>query len=198
MTRVLLVRHGAVDGEQLDAEGWWGPARDFAPLSTVGAEQARQVGRRLRGSGARRIVASPMTRALQTASLIAAETQLPLTAVEVDLREWLPDSTLSWRSAEAFAAADDFHRHDGEWPAGETRTWEPQSSVRRRALDALHRQAALDADPFIAVCHGMLIESLTEQQGIEHCGIREINLNHVVRRDAVPFLPHAAGPAPKR
>jgi broad specificity phosphatase PhoE len=39
-----------------------------------------------------------MTRALQTASLIAAETELPLTSVEVDLREWLPDSTLSWRT----------------------------------------------------------------------------------------------------
>jgi broad specificity phosphatase PhoE len=91
--RILLVRHGEVDGTQLDAEGWWGPARDFSPLSAVGIEQAREAGRELRDSGARHIISSPMTRALQTACLIAAETHLPLTAVEVDLREWLPDAT---------------------------------------------------------------------------------------------------------
>lgn len=176
MPRVLLVRHGEVDGTQLDAEGWWGPMRDLSPLSDRGVEQAKDVGRRLRKSGARRIVASPMTRALQTASLIAAETSLPLTAVEFDLREWLPDDTLSWRSTEAFAAVEDFHRNNGEWPPGETRTWEPQSSVRRHALNALHRQAQLDDAPFIAVCHGMVIEALTAHSPIDHCAVHELHL----------------------
>jgi broad specificity phosphatase PhoE len=110
LTRVLLVRHGEVDGSQLNAEGWWGPARDLSPLSERGIEQAKAAGRGLRDCGARRIIASPMTRALQTASLIAAETRLPLTAVEFDLREWLPDATLSWRSAEAIAALTDVRR----------------------------------------------------------------------------------------
>jgi broad specificity phosphatase PhoE len=190
LTRVLLVRHGEVDGSQLNAEGWWGPARDLSPLSARGIEQAKAAGRRLRDCGARRIVASPMTRAMQTASLIATETQLPLTAVEFDLREWLPDATLTWRSAEAFAAADDFHRHGGEWPQGETRTWEPQSSVRRRALGALHRQAAVDDAPFVAVCHGMVIEALTNTRGVELCGVHEIDLKDAVQPDpAEPFLP---------
>ena len=190
MTRVLLVRHGEVDGSQLNAEGWWGPARDLSPLSAPGIEQAREAGRRLRDCGARRIVASPMTRAMQTASLIAAETRLPLTAVEFDLREWLPDATLSWRSAEAIAAADDFHRHGGEWPEGETRAWEPQSSVRRRALGALHRQAAVDDEPFVAVCHSMVIEALTDARRVEFCGVHEIDLNDAVQPDsAEPFLP---------
>lgn len=188
MPRILLVRHGEVDGTQLDAEGWWGPARDFSPLSAVGIEQAMDVGRKLRDSGARRIISSPMTRALQTAGLIAAETHLPLTAVEVDLREWLPDATLSWRTEEAMAAVADFHLHNGDWPPGETRTWEPQSSVRRRASRALRRQAAINNDPFIAVCHSMLIESLTGDQAIEHCGVRE--LNQLPLTDTGPtFLP---------
>jgi broad specificity phosphatase PhoE len=190
MTQVLLVRHGQVDGSQLDAEGWWGPARDLASLTAVGVEQAKAAGRRLRDCGARRIVASPMTRAMQTASLIAAETRLPLMAVEFDLREWLPDSTLSWRSAEAFAAVDDFHRHGGEWPPGETRTWEPRSSVRRRALGALRRQAAVDDGPFVAVCHGMVIEALTDVRGVEFCGVHELDLkNAVPPESATPFLP---------
>ncbi|WP_406048287.1 histidine phosphatase family protein [Kribbella sp. NBC_00889] len=97
MPRVFLVRHGEPGHPQIDAEGWWGPARDWAPLTDKGIEQAKAVGRELRRVGAHRIVASPMTRALQTASLIAAETRIPLTAVEIDLREWLVDSTLSWR-----------------------------------------------------------------------------------------------------
>ncbi|MFC6157694.1 histidine phosphatase family protein [Kribbella jiaozuonensis] len=175
MPRILLVRHGEVDGAQLDAEGWWGPARDFSPLSAVGIQQAKEVGQKLRASGATRIISSPMTRALQTAALIAAETHLPLTAVEFDLREWLPDATLSWRTAEAVAAAADFHLHNGEWPPGEARTWEPQSSVRRRATRALQRQSALSNTPFIAVSHSMLIESLTGDLGIEHCGVRELD-----------------------
>lgn len=185
--RIVLVRHGEVDGTQLDEEGWWGPARDLSPLSPVGIEQAREVGRKLRDSGARHIISSPMTRALQTAALIAAETRLPLTAVEVDLREWLPDATLSWRTEEALAAVADFHLHNGEWPPGETRRWEPQSSVRRRATRALRRHAA----PFIAVSHGMLIESLTGDAGIEHCGVRE--LNQLPSTDTGPtFFPEPA------
>ncbi|HWD79024.1 MAG TPA: histidine phosphatase family protein [Kribbella sp.] len=188
MPQILLVRHGEADGTQLDDEGWWGPARDFAPLSALGVRQAKEAGKRLRDSGAQHIVASPMTRALQTAALIAAETQLPITAVDVDLREWLPDNTLSWRSEQALAAIDDCAKYDGEWPPGETRTWEPRSSVRRRALNALHRHST--GDRFIAVCHSMLIESLTGERGIEHCGVREYTLENPIT--AHVFLPSAS------
>ncbi len=62
---IYLVRHGEPGSPQIDAEGWFGPARDWAPLTAAGVEQAKAVGRELRGVGARRIVASPMTRALR-------------------------------------------------------------------------------------------------------------------------------------
>ncbi|WP_427886914.1 histidine phosphatase family protein [Kribbella sp. GL6] len=169
---ILLVRHGEADGTQLDAEGWWGPARDFAPLSARGIHQAKDAGRRLRDCGAEHIIASPMTRALQTAALIAAETHLPLTAVDVDLREWLPDNTLTWRTPEALAAAEDRKRHNGTWPAGETRTWEPHTSVRHRALTALRRHPT----PVIAVCHSVVIETLTGTQTIPHCSVHPFTL----------------------
>ncbi len=176
MPRVFLVRHGEAGSSQLDREGWWGPARDLAPLTAAGIEQAKEAGRRLRGNGARRIVASPMTRALQTACLIGAETRLPLTAVEFDLREWLPDSTLSWRTFdEVLAAGTDFARCAGEWPPGEIRTWEPRSSLLARSLGVLQRQAELDDQPFIAVTHGMVMEALTGDRGIEFCGVRVID-----------------------
>jgi broad specificity phosphatase PhoE len=173
MPSIFLVRHGEPDGTQIDAEGWRGPVRDLAPLTAKGIEQAKAAGRELRHVGAHRVVASPMTRALQTASLIAAETHLPLTAVEFDLREWLPDSTLSWRSlSDVQALSSDFEQCQGEWPAGETRLWEPLSSLRDRALDALRRQATGHPEPFIAVCHDMVIQALTGQAHTEPCGIR--------------------------
>ncbi|WP_432941820.1 histidine phosphatase family protein [Kribbella sp. CA-253562] len=177
MSRVFLVRHGEAGSDQIDAEGWWGPARDWAPLTAKGVEQAEAVGRELRQAGARRIVASPMTRAMQTASLIAAQTQLPLTAVELDLREWLPDSSLSWRGLEDVQALSaDFEQCEGEWPAGETRLWEPLSAVRRRALGALRRQAGFGPEPFIAVCHSGVIRALTGHFNTEPCGVRVLPL----------------------
>ncbi|MGZ0149551.1 histidine phosphatase family protein [Kribbella sp. WER1] len=182
---ILLVRHGEADGTQLDAEGWWGPARDFAPLSALGVHQAQEAGRRLRDSGAERIIASPMTRALQTAALIAAETQLPLTAVDVDLREWLPDNTLTWRTPEALAAIEDSTKHNGIWPPGERRTWEPHTSVRRRALNALHRHPT----PLIAVCHSVVIEALTGTRGIAHCSIHPFDLTTATHPTDEVFLP---------
>ncbi|MEV5963113.1 histidine phosphatase family protein [Kribbella sp. NPDC051952] len=173
MPRIYLVRHGEPDGRQIDAEGWRGAVRDLASLTEAGIEQAKGVGRELRNAGAVRIVASPMTRALQTASLIAAETQLPLTAVEFDLREWLPDSSLSWRGlADVQALSNDFEECGGEWPPGETRLWEPNSSVRRRALAALQRQAAGHTEPFIAVCHSGVIRALTGHVRTDFCGVR--------------------------
>lgn len=173
MPNVFLLRHGEPDGNQIDAEGWRGPARDWAPLTAKGIEQAKAAGRQLRQVGAHRIVASPMTRALQTASLVAAETHLPLTAVELDLREWLPDSSLSWRGlSDIQALSSDFEHCQGEWPPGETRLWEPLSSVRDRALNALRRQASGHSEPFIAVCHGIVIRALTGHLHTAFCGIR--------------------------
>ncbi len=82
-------------------------------------------------------MSSPMTRALHTASLIAAETRVPLLAVDFDLREWLPDDTLSWKGLEDVqAAVRDRDACGGEWPVGERRPWEPSSSVHARAEPA--------------------------------------------------------------
>lgn len=173
MPTVFLVRHGEPGSPQIDAEGWRGPARDWAPLTAKGIEQAKIVGRNLRDAGADRIVSSPLTRALQTASLIAAETHLPLAAVEIDLREWLPDSTLTWSSlSDVLALSHDFEQSQGEWPPGETRLWEPLSAVRTRALNALRRQAADNPEPFIAVCHATVIRALTGHPHTDLCGIR--------------------------
>jgi broad specificity phosphatase PhoE len=125
----------------------------------------------LAGVGATAVVASPMTRALQTAAIVAVRLGLPL-SVQFDLREWLPDDTFSWRSAEDVrAAVADRDAHGGEWPDGEQRTWEPLSQLRERCAAAL--QTALAGLPghevVIVVCHQMVIWSLTGDRQV-HLG----------------------------
>jgi broad specificity phosphatase PhoE len=172
MPTIFLVRHGEADSRR-----WSGAVFDLAPLTPKGVDQAAAVGRELQDVPAHRIVASPMTRALQTASLIAAETRLPL-AVEFDLREWLPDDTFAWRSFEdVLAAGRDFEECKGEWPVGETRSWEPLSAVRDRALAAcLRRHTASRAEPLIAVCHGMVIQALTGHNHTDLCEVRTVDV----------------------
>jgi len=96
---------------------------------------------------------------LQTAAIISRRLDLPL-AAEFDLHEWLPDLTQTYDSSEvAAAAAEEMARCGGEWPEGESRGWEPLSSVRRRVLAVLRRYARNDG--VIVVCHGTVIEALT-------------------------------------
>jgi broad specificity phosphatase PhoE len=176
MPTIFLVRHGEADYEPIRSRRWPGAAENLAPLTPKGIDQATAVGRELRDVPAHRIVASPMARALQTASLICAQTHRPL-AVEFDLRDWLPDDTFAWRSFDdVLAAGRDFEECHGEWPTGETRSWEPLSAVRDRALAALRRNAAGFPDPMIAVCHAMVIRALTGHTHTDVCGVRTIEL----------------------
>jgi hypothetical protein len=65
--------------------------RDWVPLTERGMTQARAVAEELQDvDSAHYILSSPMTRALQTAAIIAGFINRPL-YVEFDLHEWLPD-----------------------------------------------------------------------------------------------------------
>jgi broad specificity phosphatase PhoE len=163
MVLVYLVRHGEADYQPVRHRGWPGSVADLAPLSGLGVEQAREAADGLAGAGATAVVASPMTRALQTAAIVAVRLGLPV-SVEFDLREWLPDNTFSWRSADDVqASVNDFDAHGGEWPDGRPRAWEPLSQLRARCTAAL--STAIRGLPghevIIVVCHGMVIWSLT-------------------------------------
>jgi broad specificity phosphatase PhoE len=163
MTLVYLLRHGEADYQPVRERGWPGAAADLAPLSPAGVQQALRAAEKLSGAGATALVASPMTRALQTAAILAGRLGLPV-SVEFDLREWLPDSTFSWRSVEEVrAAVSDFDAHGGEWPDGRPHAWEPLSHLRARCTAALQR--AISGLPghqvVIVVAHQMVIWSLT-------------------------------------
>ena len=128
---VLLMRHGEPDWGQVQDPRWRGAANDWAPLTPHGQVQAEQAADRLAGQHPTLVLSSPMTRALQTAAIVASRLDVPL-AVELDLREWLPDETYQWTSAEdvATAYADMLHRGGTRENHGAAR-WEPLDAGTR-------------------------------------------------------------------
>lgn len=160
MTAFALVRHGEPDWHVVNQLGLPGAAADWAPLTNQGEAQIAALAEHPMIAPTQLILASPMTRALQSAAIIATRLALPL-AVEVGLREWLPDVGYSWHGPSVpDQSYKEMVRLGGEWPPGETRPWEPRSSVRRRALAALQKYRHLD---HVAVlCHGGIIYSLID------------------------------------
>ncbi len=84
MTRVYLVRHAEVENPRRVLYGHLPGFR----LSALGRAQAAELGRRLRDSGLRRIVHSPLERAAETARLICEELPEPVPLLpDPELRE---------------------------------------------------------------------------------------------------------------
>jgi broad specificity phosphatase PhoE len=177
MTTIYLLRHGEPDYEPVRERHWPGSMADLAPLSAHGIEQAADAGRQLAGVGAVRLVSSPFTRTMQTASIVACHVGL-LTEVEFDLHEWLPDDTFGWQDhTEVRVFLADFDSSGGEWPADQRRPWEPLSAVRQRATAALRRAAAgIHGDgSLIAVTHEMVIRAVTGEPLTGKGQFREID-----------------------
>jgi broad specificity phosphatase PhoE len=164
MTAIYLLRHGEASYDAVRERQWPGTMADLAPLSVRGAAQAAAAAGRLSVVGATRLVSSPFTRTMQTASAVACQAGLSVEVV-FNLHEWIPDDSFSWRTHdEVRALLRDFDNCGGEWPDGQRKPWEPMSSVRHRASAALREAVAAMPDPdgaLIAVSHEMVIRSLT-------------------------------------
>ena len=161
MATVYLVRHGETDWPLVNQRRLIGAANDLAPLTGEGERQVLAAAERLRQAHVGLLVASPMTRALQSAALLSRALGVPL-RVEFDLHEWVPDRTYSWDSpAQVVAAYEELLRAGGEWPAeGPRPRWEPVSAVRQRVRGVLARYADADAT-IAAVTHAGVITALT-------------------------------------
>ncbi|HET7560346.1 MAG TPA: histidine phosphatase family protein [Limnochordia bacterium] len=145
--QLILVRHGATDW---NAEGRLQGRRDI-PLSRLGRAQAEQAARALSGSGATRVIASPLARAYETGRAIALAAGCPLET----------DGDLVERS---------FGPHEGKRRAelgydGSLREWEgegiePYDALTRRALAALTKHAcAHPGERIVIVSHGAFLNA---------------------------------------
>ena len=80
--KIYLVRHGQSEGNLRDL--WYG-STDL-PLTELGRQQAREAGEKLRNIPFAACYVSPLSRARETAELVLAGREVPVTVVD-DLRE---------------------------------------------------------------------------------------------------------------
>ena len=181
--KIVFIRHGEPDKAIVDARGFIGQGRDLAPLTDLGRQQAAQAAADPRLAGCQLIVASPYTRALQTAAIISRITGLDL-QVETDLHEFIPDKTFQVRGEEENKALHkDFMRCRGEYPPGETRRWETILEIIARTKPVLDKYAALGYEKIAVVAHGGVIRRYTGVELIAHGEVCEIDYTP----DFVPF-----------
>ncbi|MGA3221610.1 MAG: histidine phosphatase family protein [Acidimicrobiales bacterium] len=175
MGRLLVVRHAQ---SVWNAAGRWQGWSD-APLSELGAEQARQAGRSLAAAGTTpgAIASSDLARARCTAGLIAAELGYGRPLIvdpdlrEQDLGEWngltTDEIATVWPSQLGARRAGRL----GEVPGGEEAT-----VFAARCLGALGRLAAGGVDETVVVAHGGVVIALERALGVWRDGNRHPHL----------------------
>jgi broad specificity phosphatase PhoE len=166
-----LVRHGhwycTEDGR------FRGHGHDLVPLSTEGVRDAERAARQLLDQQVDLILSSPMTRALQTAMVMSWSLGVRVD-VDLDLHEWTPDRDQQWVGIQVPTAAyTEMTALGGEWPASETRSWEPLSDVRARVTAVLDRYA--DRGHVVVVSHSVVIQAMTGVEDISHGGVVALN-----------------------
>ncbi|MFV0374871.1 histidine phosphatase family protein [Microbacterium sp.] len=160
MTTLTLVRHGETD---------WNAQRRIqgstdVPLNDTGRGQARTAARTLRDALPRDVpvvvAASDLSRARETASIIAEELGVATPRTYAQLRE------RGYGDAEG-VGIEEFYRRWGDWHTARVPGAEEATQVRTRALTGLRllirdarRATAPIAPNVVAVSHGALIRTL--------------------------------------
>lgn len=145
---LYLVRHGETD---------WNLQRRIqgstdVPLNDTGRAQAKRTGELLASRRWDAVVASPLSRAFDTASIIAAEVGLPEPTTDPRLVE------RAYGDAEGLEMSEVDRRYPGET---HVRGREGREDVAARALDALMDIAEAHPDEdVIVVTHGGLIRAV--------------------------------------
>ncbi|WP_067199353.1 histidine phosphatase family protein [Microbacterium sp. XT11] len=157
MTLLTLVRHGQTD---------WNLERRIQgttdiPLNDTGRADARVAADRLSGTAHHRIYSSPLSRARETAEIIAEQLGLEPPTIVHDVRE------REFGEGEGMLVADYIEKY-GDWHA-EVPGAESLHEVGLRAMSALHRiarearrRSAPIAESVIVVAHGGVIRALID------------------------------------
>ncbi len=113
VSQIWLVRHGET--------GWAAAGRHTGrtdvPLTDAGREQARMLGRRLAGHSFATVLSSPLSRALDTATLAGFQTAV---VTDPDLQEWDYGDLEGLQTSEIREAFPGWSIWTGPWPGGET------------------------------------------------------------------------------
>jgi broad specificity phosphatase PhoE len=158
---MILLRHGQSEFNlHLSATGR-DPGIPDAPLTPLGHAQAEAAAKALAGEDIRRILCSPYTRALQTATPIARRLSLPITVTPTVRERYSASCDFGTARAElalAWPALDFTAVEEVWWPAIE----EPHDQFAARAALFRAEMAALpDRAHVLVVCHWGFIHALT-------------------------------------
>lgn len=173
MTNFLFVRHGEANYKPIDERGFIGHGRDLSPLTNLGIKQLKEAAKEPLLKGSDLIIASPYTRALQSAAILSKELNLDI-RVEVDLHEWIPDivNFSHATTKDCITLAKDFNAHGGVHPLDDIKVWETTAQMEKR-MDAV-LEKYMDYRQVIVVCHGMVIRTQKNQKVIRNGEIIEV------------------------
>lgn len=153
---VLFLRHGETEWNRRGRVMGHLPV----PLNATGVAQCEAVLPLLRVAGIRRLVASPLARAQETAEIVARDLGLEITTdsglSEVNFGAW------AGRWYEELVECPDYQRYRENPVTNPPPDGETLLTVQQRGLAAVHRAlvAADGASPILLVSHGDLIRSV--------------------------------------
>lgn len=161
---MILIRHGQSEFNVHYGKTRRDPGIPDPILTEEGHRQAAEVAELLRREGIRRLIASPYTRALQTAQVIVAALELPVT-IEVAVREraaFVCDiGTHRSELCRRWPSWKFDHIDEQWWPVGE----EPEAEVLRRAGGFRQAMAAApDWADVAVVSHWGFIRAFTGRE----------------------------------
>jgi broad specificity phosphatase PhoE len=167
-----FLRHGETDW---NAQGLSQGNVDI-PLNATGIAQAHAAAALMRNRGIAAIVASPLSRAQDTAQAVADVLGLP-----VELDEGLREVAFGAQEGQPMTA------WFSDWVAGDYTPDDAESfaALRARAVAAINRALARPA-PVLVVAHGALFRALRAEMGLEP---------NVRTPNATPFFCEPARPA---
>ena len=168
--KIVFMRHSEPQYPDFEKVGLIGFGRDLAALTPRGIALAREAAKSPMLDGAELIVSSPLTRALQTAGIIASYTGL-LIEVEFGLIERRADLSQKLNYAELGPLYDEYEASRGIWPENERRNWESIEMQHERLKAALDKY--LRHSKIIVVSHGELGRRLRPGR-LDFCGIFEM------------------------
>ncbi len=158
---MILVRHGQSEFNVVYGATRRDPGIRDPGLTDLGRRQASEAAEQLRAHGVRRLIASPYTRALETAELIAGALDLPV-AVEPLVRERRAFScdvgTSRAELGRRWPGLDIAHLDEQWWPDAE----ESEDDVARRGADfRAAMQTVRDWAEIAVITHWGFIRALT-------------------------------------
>ena len=158
--KVIFVRHGDANYSKCDERKFIGLGLELAPLSDLGISQINKSKKDIRLKDADIIISSPFTRALQSALIISNETNVEL-KIEMDLHEWLPDLSFSYKSSkEGYKYYHEFMECMGVKPTNRDVKWESFENVKKRVFNVLKKYKSFDK--IIVVCHGVVMSAILD------------------------------------